>query len=939
VIRSTGSDGKVVQFFATPATPRNGIDGFTIETNRSATSNVIGIYVFQSSPLIRNNVIRAGSSGGPVVYGIRIRVTPSSPVIENNRIELVDGSSAEPTSGFAVQNATNNTEGHILLRNNEIDGGTVEFANRLRLVSNRASGSSMTIENNTITGGVASGDDAYSLYLLNGSNTVRGNTITGPTSAVTRVILAVGEDTVLTGNTLIGGDATASPSESTVLQLSGSNVLVRDNVITLGSGSGRVYGIVAYPDENNIRVDRNTIVAPSADGSQSGVGLWIRERSDIRFSNNLVYRRAGGTRGFTGILSWGASPLVYNNTFVTSNSQGGWTGIRSEVYPANTSNKSNPDIRNNIFAATVSGLSNATAIVSEDESTQSESTPAVVRSNAFYQLSGLMRIGSSAALTAEADLNDESKTTLRADGTAEGNLVANPAFTDAANEDFSLSASAPASVSSGGSDLSARSIVVDRNGLFRSSDGNGAGYSMGAFESDGVTEGPGPVTNLSAEDGVDQVRLTWTDPSSAFDSVEVSWEPGGSVPEVIDPGIQELVISDLADGSGESEYSFTVQAVTDGGVRSLPRHATATVFDPGSLRWSTETGEKVRSSPAIGGDGTVYIGSYDGDIYALDPDDGSTIWSRGTRNVVFGMPALRADGTVFVGSFSGTLYGFDAADGSDVGSRELNSGILASPAIASDGTVYIGAQNGIFYAVEADLAGGSIAWSVDTNMDGVSSKVRSSAAVGADGTVYVASQQTGIAYAIDSSDGSELWSADIGSGILGSPALDSDGTVYIGSGDTDLYALNPSDGSVVWRFETGGAIHASPTVGTGGVVYIGSKDGKFYAVNTSDGSQAWVRTLDDGINSSAALGDNGRLYVGTAAGTVYALEASDGSVAWTYATGNSIWFSSPAIGTDGTVYIGSEDKSVYALRSTAGGLADTAWPRFGGDLLGTRRME
>jgi outer membrane protein assembly factor BamB len=37
----------------------------------------------------------------------------------------------------------------------------------------------------------------------------------------------------------------------------------------------------------------------------------------------------------------------------------------------------------------------------------------------------------------------------------------------------------------------------------------------------------------------------------------------------------------------------------------------------GSLKWSYTTKDGVSSSPAIGADGTVYAGSYDGQLYAL----------------------------------------------------------------------------------------------------------------------------------------------------------------------------------------------------------------------------------------------------------------------------------------------------------------------------------
>ena len=41
---------------------------------------------------------------------------------------------------------------------------------------------------------------------------------------------------------------------------------------------------------------------------------------------------------------------------------------------------------------------------------------------------------------------------------------------------------------------------------------------------------------------------------------------------------------------------------------------------PGTVLWEFETGNGVSSSPAIGSDGTVYVGSYDNKLYAIKTD-------------------------------------------------------------------------------------------------------------------------------------------------------------------------------------------------------------------------------------------------------------------------------------------------------------------------------
>ena len=75
----------------------------------------------------------------------------------------------------------------------------------------------------------------------------------------------------------------------------------------------------------------------------------------------------------------------------------------------------------------------------------------------------------------------------------------------------------------------------------------------------------------------------------------------------------------------------------------------------GTLKWNFETEDWVISSPAIGRDGTVYVGSRDTHLYAINPD-GTLKWKFETEDYVTSSPAIGDDGTVYVGSDDGYLY-------------------------------------------------------------------------------------------------------------------------------------------------------------------------------------------------------------------------------------------------------------------------------------------
>ena len=77
---------------------------------------------------------------------------------------------------------------------------------------------------------------------------------------------------------------------------------------------------------------------------------------------------------------------------------------------------------------------------------------------------------------------------------------------------------------------------------------------------------------------------------------------------------------------------------------------------PGTVLWDFETGDAVSSSPAIGSDGTVYVGSLDNKLYALDGKSGAKLWEFETGHDVVSSPAIGSDGTVYVGSLDEKLY-------------------------------------------------------------------------------------------------------------------------------------------------------------------------------------------------------------------------------------------------------------------------------------------
>jgi PQQ-like domain/TIR domain len=148
----------------------------------------------------------------------------------------------------------------------------------------------------------------------------------------------------------------------------------------------------------------------------------------------------------------------------------------------------------------------------------------------------------------------------------------------------------------------------------------------------------------------------------------------------------------------------------------------------GIRRWAYTTGDQVGSDPAVAG-GTVYIGSSDDKVYALDAATGHLRWAH-TIGSVPGFGLAVAGGTVYIGSLDHKVYALDAATGHLRWAYTTGDAVFSSPAVTG-GTVYVGSDDHKVYALDA--ATGHLRWAYTTG-----DQVDSSPAV-AGGTVYVGS--------------------------------------------------------------------------------------------------------------------------------------------------------------------------------------------------------
>jgi outer membrane protein assembly factor BamB len=169
--------------------------------------------------------------------------------------------------------------------------------------------------------------------------------------------------------------------------------------------------------------------------------------------------------------------------------------------------------------------------------------------------------------------------------------------------------------------------------------------------------------------------------------------------------------------------------------------------EDGSEKWrfdvSTDTGSitPIQSSPVVDRQGSVYIGAGFNSVYALTPD-GKRKWRFDTGDYVSATPALGADGTLYIGSLDGYLYALDSRDGSLKWRFNAGAPIFSSAVVRADGTVIFGcdsdpadpAGRGSVFAVTPGEHGAVQLWRYRTN-----DHVGSSPVIDKDGFIYVGS--------------------------------------------------------------------------------------------------------------------------------------------------------------------------------------------------------
>lgn len=361
-------------------------------------------------------------------------------------------------------------------------------------------------------------------------------------------------------------------------------------------------------------------------------------------------------------------------------------------------------------------------------------------------------------------------------------------------------------------------------------------------------------------------------------------------------------------------------------------------------KWEFTATGAVAGALALGDDGTLYVTSVDGFLYALD-SSGKLQWKFEAGRMQSG-PTLGPDGIVYLENSEELIYAVDHS-GNKVWSTgggpyaDTNIGSVAAAADWND--LYTFWRGGLR---ALHLSDGKIDWSAGTGF-----KNYPSVSILPNGRVVYPG--VGRIDAVDS-DGRTVWqypaidpplTTDVLLRNGGRPpqgnfwlesgiAVGADGTLYAGAGDSRMVAISPS-GTFVWEFKTkpGSINRATPLIAQDGTIYFGSGDGNLYALD-ANGNQRWALDAGAAIDATPLLAEDGTIYVlnNTGLRTV-----SPEGKELAHVDINAAIEVAPTLGPDGTVYVGCHTGKILAFAGNHGGLMKSPWPKFQADLANSGR--
>ncbi|MBL9125734.1 MAG: PQQ-like beta-propeller repeat protein, partial [Planctomycetaceae bacterium] len=209
------------------------------------------------------------------------------------------------------------------------------------------------------------------------------------------------------------------------------------------------------------------------------------------------------------------------------------------------------------------------------------------------------------------------------------------------------------------------------------------------------------------------------------------------------------------------------------------------------------------------------------------PAKPALLWKFTTEQGAFESTPVVADGIVYIGSLDGNLYAVRLSDGTEKWRFHTELGFAASAAV-SNGFVYIGDTEGRFYCLDA--ATGKAKWGFETQAE-----IDSSANFIGDRVIF--GSQDASLYCLQAADGALVWKYTIEDQIRCFPTI-VDERAFVAGCDSKLHVIDLTKGEKIASVEIDAPTGTSPAV-QGDFVYFGTEGNTFFCINWRAAQVSW----------------------------------------------------------------------------------------------------
>jgi eukaryotic-like serine/threonine-protein kinase len=369
--------------------------------------------------------------------------------------------------------------------------------------------------------------------------------------------------------------------------------------------------------------------------------------------------------------------------------------------------------------------------------------------------------------------------------------------------------------------------------------------------------------------------------------------------------------------AGEYEVMLAVPSETEARQRRM--WGTITVPDTtGRVKWIRKLPAGIQCRPAIAGD-IIVTGCNNGYLFGLARESGHTVWEQKiSGNELLSSPVLH-NGSIYIGSVDEKILALDPTTGRTIWESPVDGSVIATIMMTPD-TLVVGTGKGKLYALNPD--DGKIIWVFQTG-----NLIKATPAY-EDGRLLFGSWD-GYFYCLDASNGEQIWKKYINIPHF-APATSNpmvhDGRVYFVSHDYRTHCLNAETGSVVWQFPAAEVEYNyrspiidrckpsySSAVFRKDNVYFCSLTGHVVGFDKHTGEQTFEFELDAPVFDSFPVLVNDTMYFGTIRGAVCALNLASETMEWSHNFGYEYIFSPPEVD-DNELVIGSLGGSIGLFR-------------------------